>query len=305
MVGADHRRWTVVLGRADAPGEHIYTTWLSGATGQVLSDFLLGRGSLLRYLEARDYPAPRLVRTGTGEILGFHDGWCALVTHERGSPLVTPTLAHMRALGDVLGRLHTLGSEDISAPVASGWLYPVQALAEALYHLATSRETAPRAWKELLGGFHATLNTIRLSRLPRTLTHGNAFAGTALVAPDAQLALRLWHPAGDGVALLDLGRLLLGCHWDPEATTPQPIVPDPRRIDAVMEGYLARRLLVPVERERLLEAIRFSIAYGAAEHLSRAHTTGWTPQLERKLAVRQQWFAASAQIAASATAALG
>ena len=113
------------------------------------------------------------------------------------------------------------------------------------------------------------------------------------------------NTAGQGVALLDLGRLLLGCHWDAEATLPQPIAPDQERIWAVMHGYLAQRHLNAVERECLLDAVRFSISYGAAEHLSRARTRGWTPQLERKLAIRQQWFAASSQIAAHARAISG
>jgi hypothetical protein len=102
-----------------------------------------------------------------------------------------------------------------------------------------------------------------------------------------------------------LGRLVLGCDWDAEAATPQPITPDRERISAVMNGYLAHRRLNTVEHEYLLDAIRFSISYGAAEHLSRARTRGWTPQLERKLAIRQQWYAVSTQIAGYASAVLG
>lgn len=271
----------------------------------MLTDFLLGRATLLLHLEAQGYPAPRLVRTREGEPLAVHAGWCALVTRERGRPLVAPTLDHMRALGAALGRLHTLAPQPDGPPVGAGWFYPEHALAAALYHLAASRAVVPPAWHGLLDAWHATLRAVQQARLARTLTHGNAFAGTALVTPDAQLALRLWHSGGDGVALLDLGRLLLGCHWDAEATAPAPITPDPRRIAAVMEGYQAHRPLPPAERERLLDAIRFSIGYGAAEHLARASASGWTPQLERKLAMRQQWFAASAEIATLAAAAVG
>lgn len=34
--------------------------------------------------------------------------------------------------------------------------------------------------------------------------------------------------------------MLRGCHRDAEATTPAPIVPDPGRITAAVEGSLAR-----------------------------------------------------------------
>jgi len=77
---ADATRWMIVLGRADAAGEHMVNTWLNGATGWWPSDSLLEQGWLLQELEVRGYPAPRLVPRLAGGALAMDHGWCVLVT---------------------------------------------------------------------------------------------------------------------------------------------------------------------------------------------------------------------------------
>jgi thiamine kinase-like enzyme len=102
-----------------------------------------------------------------------------------------------------------------------------------------------------------------------------------------------WEPAGLGYAILDLGRLLLHAHQ----TLAQPnAIPEALSADfihAVIEGYCQVRIPPPSERAILLEAIRFSVAFSAASHLTQAVATGWSDQSLARLRRRQQWFTRS------------
>jgi hypothetical protein len=117
------------------------------------------------------------------------------------------------------------------------------------------------------------------------------------MTPESQCVLRLWHGAGDGIAVPDLGRLLPGRHWRASATAPEAVVPAATRIAAVMAGSCTHRPPGDAERAVLRDAVRFSVAYGAAEHLSRVRHTGWSAALEQAPALRLQWYAAGAIIA--------
>ena len=156
-------------------------------------------------------------------------------------------------------------------------------------------------WHPLLGSFHDALGKIQRLPLPRALIHGDPYIDRAATADDGTLTFYEWHSGGEGVALLDLGRLLYGCHLDRDSQWPWSITPSKERIGAVMDGYQTRRRLSDMERASLLEAIRFGIGYGAALHLARGLSTGWTPNLEQKLAARKQWFEATGEISAIAS----
>jgi Ser/Thr protein kinase RdoA (MazF antagonist) len=203
-----------------------------------------------------------------------------------------------RALGAALGRLHTLSTAPATElPIGQGWFYPEQALREALHYLRTAQEQGPATWRSLLAAFSAVLETVQQRPLPRSLIHGDPYLKRVAQADDGSLTLRDWHSGGLGVAVLDLGRLLYGCHLSPAEPWPWSIVPQPERIAAVLEGYQAHRRLRAVERVSLLEAIQFGIAYGASEHIARGLTSGWSAALDKKLTVRRQWFEASVEIA--------
>jgi DNA-binding transcriptional MerR regulator len=118
--GADATRWMIVLGRADAAGEHMVNTWLNGATGWWPSDSLLEQGWLLQELEVRGYPAPRLVPCLAGGALAMDHGWCVLVTREHGTPLAAPTDAQWQSLGAQRARPHRLERAGSGWP-ATGW----------------------------------------------------------------------------------------------------------------------------------------------------------------------------------------
>jgi DNA-binding transcriptional MerR regulator/Ser/Thr protein kinase RdoA (MazF antagonist) len=307
-IGSDGMRWELYAGRKDSPADNIYTTWLSGYGGYTVPDFLLSRAGILTHLEAQGYATQQVVRNRTGGVLGYQAGWGVLVTTmPRGIP-VEPSLDQFRAIGAALGHLHTLPAAPIETtglPIGIGWFYPEHALREALHYLAMVGDHIPTPWHGLLSAFHTTLHTIQQTPLPRTLIHGDPWIDKAVIMGDGQVTLMEWHSGGLGVAVLDLGRLLYACHLNPHEPWPWTIRPDARRITAALDGYTAWRRPSAQERVVLREAIQFGIAYGGTEHIAHVLTSGWTPKIERKLAMRQQWFRASDEIAQIAHAFLG
>lgn len=270
-----------------------------------MTDYLLDRAGLLLQLEAQHYPTQRVVRTRGNEVVGAWGRWSALVTTALPRVAEQPVAQVCHAMGVALGRLHRVRSTpDTGVPIGPSWYYPEPALREALHYVVTARGYVPAHWHPLLGAFHGTLSAIQRLPLPRTLIHGDPYIARAARAADGSLTFDEWGSGGQGVAVLDLGRLLYGCHLDPDMEWPWTIAPSAERIGAVMAGYQEQRHLSGLEQASLLEAIRFGIAYGAALHLANGLTSGWTPTLEQKLVARRQWFDATGEIATLAHAQL-
>lgn len=191
---------------------------------------------------------------------------------------------------------------DAGVPIGTSWYYPEPALRQALHTLVVARGYVPAPWHPLLGAWHDALSAIQRSSLPRALIHGDPYLARAAQADDGSLTFDEWGSGGHGVAVLDLGRLLYGCHLDSDLQWPWTIAPGEARISAVMAGYQEERHLSDLEQDSLLEAIQFGVGYGAALHLATGLTHGWTPNLEQKLAARKQWFDATVEIASLAHA---
>jgi Ser/Thr protein kinase RdoA (MazF antagonist) len=283
--------------RTDVP---LDTQFRGGGTVTV-TDWLCGRAAVLGWLEDQAYPAPRVIRTHSGDQVGLAGVWATLATSYVAGTPPRPGTGGMRLLGEALGRLHALDSSTFSGALAGGagaggrgaggggavgvaarraaW-HPETAVPAALGRLEAVRSLIPADQRLLLEQFQAVLLAVqqRAELLPTAVVHGDPWPGNAIQTAPDQVTLIDWENAGLGMPLLDLGYCLLESHLDAGLPAGQPaawhIQPDEDRIAALAAGYSRWRRLRPVEQDMLLEGIRFAAAYVGAIHLEQALVGG-------------------------------
>ncbi len=285
-------------------------TWFGSGLAR---DWLHGRATLLAWLERQSYPAPRIIPTHVGELVAENDNTCMLALSYIPGDLSAMSRDEPRQLGALLGRLHTLPVPSIQGFGSSGavesrslpnsWWYPVRlAVAPLLDGLETIANDVSARWQALHARFGEDFRTVAKADLPVTLIHGDCHPGNAIVTPDGSVALIDWECAGIGAAVLDLGGLLADCSPDP--VPGEAIVVDPAKVAAVMEGYQAHRMLTSAERNILLTACRFGVAFQGAIRFLWALEHGWSERIERSLVRLQARYDAAEQAAVLALATL-
>jgi Ser/Thr protein kinase RdoA (MazF antagonist) len=248
-----------------------------GGRPAAVTDWLRSRAATLDWLEEHAYPAPRVIRTRSGDLVGLAGIWATLATtYVTGTPVtgtpLGPGTGQLRLLGEALGRLHALGAAGGGAAMGTAAWDPEMAIPGALGRLEAVESLTPADWRPLLDQFRAVLLAVRqrAPALPSSVVHGDPWPGNAIHTAQDQVTLIGWENAGLGLPLLDLGFCLLECHLDVGLTGNQPsarpIQPDENRIAAIVAGYTRWRRLQPAEKDLLLEGIRFPAAYVGAIH---------------------------------------
>src|SRR5262249_22325478 len=192
-----------------------------------VTDWLCGRASTLLWLQDRGYPAPRVVRTHSGDLVGLAGVWATLATtYVAGTPL-RPDIGQLRLLGEALGRLHALdastfaggtgadstgadstgaGGLDVAAAERALW-HPETASPAALGRLEAAESATPADQRRLLEQWRAILVEVqqRAPMLPVAVVHGDPWPGNAISTARDWVTLIDWENAGLGIPLLDLG----------------------------------------------------------------------------------------------------
>lgn len=264
-----------------------------GTGAETLADWLLGRARTLACLAESRYPAPRPVRTRTGELVGVAGQWLTWATTYVPGEELRPGISQLRALGVTLGALH----ETFTGPCADGALslasrHPAVAVPAAIRRLDAVRDRVPPQWQPMYESFRETLTAVvrAAGSVPETVVHGDAWARNAVqVAPSGPVTLIDWEMAGLGLAVLDLGTCLIECQLAANLPDDKPdewlITPDEAPIAAVCEGYLRVRELSAAERDLLPEAVRFPAAVVGSVHFELALVSGVTgPTMDARLA---------------------
>ena len=230
-AGPSGPRWVVRACRADAPVPiHV------SASRETMLDWLMTRASTLDWLEARGYPAPRIIRTRSGDAIGMDGIWLTLATTFVDGALIRPSLAQLRMLGGALGRLHALevgagdagaggagagemggggagagsGSGEPGVPGRASW-YPEDVTAATMARLDAVETLVPDEWQPLYQQCRGTVRAVgqRLGGLPRGVVHGDAWPGNAVQSAPDTVALIDWETSGLGLPVLDLGNCLM------------------------------------------------------------------------------------------------
>ena len=283
----------VVLVRAYR-AEVLLAPHLRGGGTASVTGWLQGRAATLGWLAGQGYPAPRVIATRTGDLIGVAGGWLTWATSDIPGRALLPGGGQGGLLGAALGRLHVLGAPAAgpaagtepgtgagpglaagAAPGLTTW-YPAAAIPAALGRLDAVAGVLPGEWRPLHEQFRSALLAVQraLPGLPVAVVHGGPWPGSAVVTADGAAVLIDWENGGVGVPVLDLGYCLIECHLDPGLPAGSPgawlIRPDPGRIAAVLDGYARWRCLDAAERSVLAEGIRFAAACAGAIHFEQA-----------------------------------
>ena len=310
LVGPDEAApWVVRACREDAP----VPVHVGGPPAMSMLDWLMAQAGTLDCLKVAGYPAPRVIRTHSGDPVGLDGAWLTLATSFVEGPVIRPSLAQLRMLGVALGRLHALdiagepgggpagerssgpargsGSGLAGEPGRALW-YPEAAIPAMLTRLDAVEALVPEGLRDLYVQLRQTALTVQagLSSLPRGMVHGDAWPGNAVQSGPDTVTLIDWETGGLGLPVLDLGACLIESLLDaqpsgPAASGSGPAVsgsgpaawlvePDEDRIAAVARGYASQRVVGAAERALLPAAVRFGACYVGAIHLHQALAEG-------------------------------
>ena len=104
VTAADGQRLVVRACRADAS----VPVQFRRSSRSTPLDWLITRAATLDYLEQGGYPAPRLIRTRSTDMVGLDGVWLTLATSYVEGEVLQPSVEQLRMLGAALGRLHSL-----------------------------------------------------------------------------------------------------------------------------------------------------------------------------------------------------
>jgi Ser/Thr protein kinase RdoA (MazF antagonist) len=282
------------------------------AADEPVADWLMGRARTLALLAEAAFPAPRPVRTRTGELIGVAGAWLTWATSFAPGPVAEPTLDQLRQIGAALGHLHLVAAVPGVVRIGDGPpglapAHPAVAVPGSLARLDRVTGAVPAARQPMHAQVRAVLDEVAAAAgtTPETIVHGDVWARTAVQSSPSAVTLVGWESGGLGRAVLDLGNALLECHRDAAPPDGQPersvITPSPERIAALAVGYGRVRALSTAELELLPAAVAFATAVCGSVHLELELTGGVSgPVLDARLAWLQNRLSVAGEVAAIA-----
>ncbi|HEU5103524.1 MAG TPA: phosphotransferase [Roseiflexaceae bacterium] len=220
---------------------------------------------LLDWLARQGFPAPTILPTSDGQLVGSVDGWAVMVLAYVDGAVLETHPPHLEQVAQLVGRLHTLGSDqELVFPTSR--CHPDN-IGLAASQLAANGAKLPSAFHPLAADLQAAMLALRrLERRELRVTHGDCWYRNAVRAADGWITLIDWDLAGMGLPLLELGNLLLTSHFD--FSRPLDLNADEAIIRAIMRGYQAEHSLVTSDCENLVHALRFLLAFQLGSYIT-------------------------------------
>lgn len=217
--------------------------------------------AVLRFIEQRGLRAERCAHD---EPISTLDDQAVLVTdYIEGVNARTDVSGEtLYALGDVLGRLHSLsGSVDVAPRRSGAWHHisvnggGIRDDVDTLLPLLADHETrVAQDERAALAGVVDALADVRgCDDMPQALIHPDPCGANAVTANDDGTPVLIdWAGAGQGPRVVSLGSLLAGSLQPLPGTPPST---DLRRVDAVIAGYRRHIQLTDAEIDTLAAAV--------------------------------------------------
>ncbi|WP_222267299.1 phosphotransferase enzyme family protein [Modestobacter marinus] len=220
---------------------------------------LVAQLELMRLLRSRGFPAPEVVPTRAGaDHVQVQGRWWVVTRGIAGTPFDDGSRAHLRALGQVLGRYHRLVA-DLPAVMAEP-----PALAEL--RLRAARPDVDPALQARAVDVVGRLTAL-LPELPRVVVHGGARRGSLLFDGERVVGVLDFDSAHADVRVLDLAVAVhdVGKVYTRLGDEDHKVALDLDRVTAVLAAYRAEVRTAPAEAEALpllAEAKRLKRALG-------------------------------------------
>jgi Ser/Thr protein kinase RdoA (MazF antagonist) len=255
--------------------------------------------SILIWLADRYYPAPRMCLTTSGALVGQFDGWCCLLLSFVDGATIASEPDQLHALAGALGRLHTLPLADpFRLPISR--LHPDHIQRTTLVQFQRRVQSVPVRFRPLAEALYEAAKQVQQLLQGICLLHGDCWYRNAVQTASPAVVLIDWDCAGTGLALLDVGYLLLTSHYD--LTHPLSVHADEQKIRALLDGYQDYRKITLEEQAFLISAIRFALAVQFGEYIDQDDPLQEDDFVLQKFQAR---FDATAEIAQGARRACG
>jgi Ser/Thr protein kinase RdoA (MazF antagonist) len=257
-----HFDWRGLFRVEDATGDAWLVRLLRGPEAV---DGLSATAQLLTWLARNHYPAPVVRLTTMGQEVGLAYSWASLALSYVAGTVVEQRPAPLGALAQALGRLHSLPLNTPTA-FAPGHTHP-DAIATAARQLAQHGSRVLAEFRPLVHTLQTALDALAQQSQPALcLVHGDCWYQNAIQTADGAVVLIDWDLAGAGLALLDLGNLLLTAHFD--FSRPLQLEADEENIAAMIRGYGRQRHLSQNDVELLAPAMQFLLAYQLGSYVA-------------------------------------
>lgn len=231
-----------------------------------------GDADVLRFLEPHDFPAERLAHA---DPLSMHAGQAVLVTEfVDGSQLADRSEQTFHALGEMLGRLHTLPAAAGGVARQAGAIHAftldegslADEVADAMSWLAEAE--IPAEHKSSYDELREQMSRIDFGdHLPQALLHPDPVPKNFIATPAGNLVAIDWTGAGRGPRAHSLAFLLLCAVRESRWKADSP------RADAVIEGYRKHVQLEDAEFPAIADAMPLHVLVGDCATFCLGRTT--------------------------------
>jgi Ser/Thr protein kinase RdoA (MazF antagonist) len=248
----------------------------------------------LSVLERSSYRSARVIPDHEGRLVGEttavsgENTQVLVITHVPGGPTPFEPVPVGR-VGAALGRLHGQAAAALAAALAPvpglpvierAGMLPDNELAFGLRCLHAVDDVVTPAerglWQRLVDA--CTRGRVLGGGLTPVFLHGDAHPWNSVQAASGEVSLIDWDSAGRGPAVIDLAFLAVSC--DTGGLIGPIIAPDPRRLDAVLDGYRSEMTLADADLAALDDAIAFRVLVSAAVGFGSLTRAGRTASTE-------------------------